>query len=76
MTAGPSDPDTRRGTMQLSHVDLLEDTWAEAVPHDAFTLLRREAPVFRHPEADGSGFWAITRHADVVAISRDTATFS
>ncbi|HEY3144097.1 MAG TPA: cytochrome P450 [Acidimicrobiales bacterium] len=62
--------------MQLSHIDLLEDAWAQGVPHEAFTLLRREAPVFRHPEPDGPGFWALTRHADVVAVSRDTATFS
>ena len=63
--------------MELSQVDLLEDTWAEAVPHEAFNLLRREAPVYFHTEPDGgSGFWAVTKHADVVAISRDTTTFS
>ncbi len=62
--------------MRLSEVDLLEDTWAERVPHDAFEVLRREAPVFRHREPDGPGFWALTRHADVVAVSRDSATFS
>ena len=64
--------------MELSQVDLLEDAWAEGVPHEAFTLLRREAPVFRHPEPpeDGPGFWALTRHADVVQVSRDNATFS
>jgi cholest-4-en-3-one 26-monooxygenase len=62
--------------MELSQVDLLEDTWAEAVPHEAFELLRRQAPVFRHPEPDGPGFWALTKHADVVHVSRDTATFS
>jgi cholest-4-en-3-one 26-monooxygenase len=76
----PSDPAhaAPRGedTMDLSQVDLLEDTWAEAVPHEAFDLLRREAPVFRHPEPDGPGFWALTKHADVVSVSRDTATFS
>jgi cholest-4-en-3-one 26-monooxygenase len=62
--------------MELSQVDLLEDAWAEGVPHEAFTLLRREAPVFWHPEVEGPGFWALTRHADVVSVSRDTATFS
>lgn len=62
--------------MQLTDVDLLEDAWAEGVPHEAFALLRREAPVFWHPEPDGPGFWAVTRHADVVAASRDPATFS
>ncbi len=62
--------------MQLSDVDLLADTWSRGVPHDQFDLLRREAPVFRHPEPDGPGFWALTRHADVVAVSRDSATYS
>jgi cholest-4-en-3-one 26-monooxygenase len=62
--------------MELSQVDLLEDAWAEAVPHEAFELLRREAPVFWHPEPDGRGFWALTRHANVVSVSRDPETFS
>jgi cholest-4-en-3-one 26-monooxygenase len=62
--------------MDLAEIDLLEDTWARGVPHEAFALLRREAPVFWHPEPDGPGFWAVTRHADVVAVSRDPATFS
>jgi hypothetical protein len=30
-----------------------------------FAVLRREAPVYRHAEADGPGFWCITKHADV-----------
>jgi cytochrome P450 len=29
-----------------------------------------------HPEADGPGFWALTRYDDVVAVSRDAQTFS
>ena len=62
--------------MELADVNLLEDTWAAGVPHEMFEVLRREAPVFRHPEPDGPGFWAVTKHSDVVAISRDTATFS
>ena len=63
--------------MKLEDVNLLEDAWAEGVPHEAFDLLRREAPVFRHPEPDGGpGFWAITKHADVFSISRDHQTFS
>jgi cholest-4-en-3-one 26-monooxygenase len=46
------------------------------VPYDQFARLRREAPVYWHPEPEGRGFWAITRHADVRAVSRDAATFS
>jgi cholest-4-en-3-one 26-monooxygenase len=62
--------------MKLEDVNLLAETWAHGVPHDMFELLRREAPLFRHPEPEGPGFWAVTKHADVVAVSRDTATFS
>jgi cytochrome P450 len=29
-----------------------------------------------HPEREGPGFWLLTRHADVVAVSRDHETFS
>ena len=58
------------------HIDLLADTWARGVPHDQFDYLRREAPVYWHPEPSGPGFWAVTKHADVKRISRDSRTFS
>jgi cholest-4-en-3-one 26-monooxygenase len=35
-----------------------------------------EAPVYRHPEPDGRGFWALTKYDDVLAVLRDTKTFS
>jgi cytochrome P450 len=41
-------------------------------PFPAFQRLRAEAPVHWHPTP---GFWALTRHEDVVAVSRDPATF-
>jgi cholest-4-en-3-one 26-monooxygenase len=60
----------------LDGIDLLAETWGRGVPHDQFDRLRREAPVYRHPEPDGPGFWAVTKHADVRAVSHDSATFS
>lgn len=45
-------------------------------PHAQFRWLREQAPVYRHAEPDGPGFWAVTRHADVRAIGRNSATFS
>ncbi len=60
----------------LDGIDLLAATWGRGVPHDQFDRLRREAPVYRHPEPHGSGFWAVTKHADVRAVSHDSATFS
>ena len=61
---------------ELDGIDLLADTWGRDVPHDQFDRLRREAPVYWHPEPDGPGFWAVTRHADVRAVSHDWETFS
>ena len=46
------------------------------MPHDQFDRLRAEAPVYWHPEQDDTGFWAITKHADVRTVSHDCATFS
>jgi len=64
-------------SMDLREVDLCgRDSYVAGIPHEDFALLRREAPVFWHPECDGSGFWAVTRHADVTAVNRDNLTFS
>ncbi|MEY2449543.1 MAG: cholest-4-en-3-one 26-monooxygenase, partial [Acidimicrobiaceae bacterium] len=63
-------------TRTLEDIDLLEDTWARGVPHDQFDVLRREAPVFWHEHPAAEGFWAVTKHADVKAISHDVKSFS
>ena len=60
----------------LDDIDLLEDAWAAGVPLEAFARLRAEDPVHFHPEPDGPGFYAVTKHADVRTISRDPATYS
>jgi len=60
----------------IDGLDLLAGTWGRHVPHDQFDRLRAEAPVAWHPEPDDTGFWAVTRYADVVAVSRDSATYS
>ncbi len=63
--------------MQLSDINLLDrDRYTQGVPHEWFTFLRREAPVYKHPEPDGPGFWVVTKHADVVTVGRDGATYS
>ena len=68
--------------MKLEDIDLTdEDTWADHVPHDQFSFLRAEAPVYRHPgntigDRVIEDFWALTRHADVQVVNRDTTTFS
>jgi cytochrome P450 len=58
-------------------VDLTDAaTYRSGPPHAVFARMRAEAPVCWHPEPGGPGFWALTRHADVLAVSRDSATFS
>ena len=46
--------------------------WPRAVPYGEFGRLRREAPVAWSPD-EGSGFWSVSRYADIVAASRDVA---
>ncbi|MFO7250605.1 MAG: cytochrome P450 [Actinomycetes bacterium] len=49
------------------------------MPHDQFTWLRANAPVYWHhgdDELGWPGFWAVTKHADVVHVSRHPELFS
>ena len=50
--------------------------YLEGVPWDTFKKMRAEAPVYFHAQPGGRGFWAVTKHADLVQISRDPGTFS
>ena len=63
--------DTDRG-IDLKNPDLYTDEKYHAL----FALLRAEEPVYWNPEADASGFWAITRYDDVVRVVQDPETFS
>ncbi|MGQ0830598.1 MAG: cytochrome P450 [Microthrixaceae bacterium] len=63
-------------TDDLPGIDLLAPTWGRGEPHDQFDRLRREAPVYWHRQDGDTGFWAITKHADVRAVSHDHHTFS
>jgi cholest-4-en-3-one 26-monooxygenase len=63
--------------MQLSDINLLDrDAFTGGVPHDWFTYLRANHPVYKHAEPDGPGFWVITKYDDVVTVGRDGATYS
>ncbi|GAA5045733.1 cholest-4-en-3-one 26-monooxygenase [Thermocatellispora tengchongensis] len=52
------------------------DRYERGVPHEQFAWLRRNAPVYWHPDPGGPGFWAVTRHADVTHVSRHPELFS
>ncbi len=63
--------------MKLSDVDLNDlDLFERHTPHEMFALLRREAPVYWHPESDGPGYWAITKYQDMKWISKNPQLFS
>ena len=73
------------------HSTLVSDpaAYARGVPHDEFARLRqagpivwvKEVPLWRHSDeygqmVSGAGYWAVTRHAAIVSISRQPAVFS
>jgi cytochrome P450 len=64
--------------MRLDEVDLIDnDRFVDDSPWRMFDVLRREDPVHWQPEpAPNTGFWALTRHADIVSTLRDDVTFS
>ncbi|MFF4446317.1 cytochrome P450 [Streptomyces sp. NPDC001502] len=56
--------------------------YAAGIPHERYRLLRERHPVTWQAEPEiqgwpaGPGFWAVTRHADVVRVLRDHRTYS
>jgi cytochrome P450 len=67
------------GSLDLgdAHADITRhDTYVRGVPHATFARLRREDPVSWWDEADGSGFWAVTRYDDLLEVSKDHQRFT
>jgi cholest-4-en-3-one 26-monooxygenase len=63
--------------VDVAQIDLLDrDRFTEGIPHEWFTWLRANAPVFHHDEPGGDGFWVITRYDDIVTANRDAGSFS
>jgi cytochrome P450 len=58
------------------------DAYADGFPYEVFAQLRRAQPVAWCPEppntefAGGPGFWVVSRHADVVEVSKRPDVFS
>jgi len=50
--------------------------FAEREPWDVFEWLQREAPVYRHPEVDGEGFWCVTKYDDVLHVLKSAKIYS
>ena len=86
MTVSPITSASAAGARPYDPIDLSSRAfWATtaAERENTFAELRAARPVSWHPpvedslmeDPDDRGFWAVTRHADIVAISRDSETF-
>jgi cytochrome P450 len=63
--------------MTLTTIDLYDpDGYVAGPPHEAFEQLRRSDPVHWQDMPDGTGYWAVLRHADVVEVARDPVRYS
>lgn len=63
--------------MDTSDIDLLSrEAFVDRVPHEWFDHLRANAPIYKHPEPDGPGFWVFTKHEDVGQLNRMWHEFS
>jgi cholest-4-en-3-one 26-monooxygenase len=63
--------------MRLSEVEIFDpDVFVRGVPHEAFQLLRKEAPIHFHHEPNGPGFWVVSKYEDVVTVGKDPGRFS
>lgn len=68
---------TSEDAISIGGVDLADpDTYLTGMPYSAFHKLRSRAPVAWHPYGDKPGFWAVTAYDDVLAVSRDSETWS
>ncbi|MFF0292646.1 cytochrome P450 [Kitasatospora sp. NPDC004615] len=65
--------------MPLDQVNLADlDNFTDGVtPYRMFHTLRHQDPVhWQEEEAPNSGFWALTKHADIARVDRDAETFT
>lgn len=63
--------------LSLDTIDIIgPETYAwDGYPHEAWKLLRREAPIFYWDRGVQNPFYAVTRHADIVRISKQPRIF-
>ena len=69
--AAPQSPDLLAGPELMEPALYARDGY----PHETWTRLRRESPVHRY-EAHDFPFWALSRHAEIVEVSRQPQLFS
>lgn len=52
------------------------DSFTAGPPHNTFKRLRDQQPLAWTDWSGGRGFWSVTRHADILALNRDTQLLS
>jgi cholest-4-en-3-one 26-monooxygenase len=63
--------------LDLEQVDIMDPKWfQDGPPHELFARMRREAPVRWNASPDGTGFWSLTKHADIEHVSKNPQIFS
>ncbi len=70
---------TASATRAAAPIDLHDVTVFDAgIPHDAFAEMRAADGLTWTPDSDehGQGFWSVTRHRELVDVSRNTDVFS
>jgi len=71
---------TTHSNFSVDTIDIQShDAYVDGPPHDQFAWLRENAPILRHDgmnDGDIDWYWALTRHADVVEVSRQFETYS
>jgi len=68
--------------MHIDEIDLTQtELYRQGFPHEVFTTLREQAPVWRHPETPGfertggEGFWVLSRYEDIRNVNRASDVF-
>jgi cytochrome P450 len=68
--------------MKLDDIDLTpSELYRQGFPHEVFTTLREQAPVWRHPETagfeqtGGEGFWVLSRYEEIRDVNRNSDLF-
>jgi cholest-4-en-3-one 26-monooxygenase len=63
--------------VEFPEIDLSDvDAFNDGPPHEWFTTLRNQAPIWWQDEPDGPGFWNITKYADLKFASKTPKLFS
>ena len=64
--------------LTLDTIDIIDpDLFVQrGYPHEDWTLLRRAAPVYWYERPQVHPFWAVTKHADILEVSRQPELFN